>query len=87
VIELLHQLGCTINDKEVGLFVWAKIPDSEANVEAWIDDIMMNAQVFLTPGLIFGKNGERYVRVSLCTNESTLNIALDRVRKHLNVEA
>ncbi len=89
--QLLHQLfdllGCTYSKSQVGLFVWAKIPESVACVEDFVDELIMEAEVFITPGKIFGTEGERYLRASLCTNEETLQEVINRVNKHLLVKA
>lgn len=80
VFELFDLLGCTYNKDQVGLFVWARIPEHIADVEELVDALIFKAEVFITPGKIFGKNGERYLRASLCNNEDTLDIALGRVK-------
>lgn len=81
VEKILDLLGCTYNKKQVGLFVWAKLPKSEANSSAFIDNILYKAYVFLTPGFIFGTNGEGYIRISLCANEKKLKEAFNRIKK------
>lgn len=78
---ILDQLGCTYAVNQAGLFVWAKAPDQVENVETWIDEILYGAKVFITPGFIFGKGGQRHVRISLCAPVDKLKVALDRVRE------
>ncbi|HEX6225582.1 MAG TPA: aminotransferase class I/II-fold pyridoxal phosphate-dependent enzyme [Chryseolinea sp.] len=85
--ELLNRLGCTYTEKQSGLFVWAKAPDSIPDVEKWIDEILYGTKVFITPGFIFGDAGKRYIRVSLCCTEQMLNEALSRINKFLNPAA
>ncbi|ELR69644.1 Biosynthetic Aromatic amino acid aminotransferase alpha [Fulvivirga imtechensis AK7] len=80
VFELFDWLGCTCNVHQTGLFVWARIPEDIADVEVLVDDLIFKAQIFITPGKIFGKNGERYLRASLCNNEEILDIAISRVK-------
>lgn len=80
--QILKQLGCVYNEEQVGLFVWAKIPPSIHDVEAWVDQILQQARVFLTPGFIFGSRGEQYVRISLCCSVERLEEALERVVKN-----
>lgn len=77
--KLFTHLGFTFDTDQVGLFVWAKAPDSVENVEAWIDELLQTKNVFLTPGFIFGSNGRRYVRASLCAPEARLTETLNRV--------
>jgi aspartate/methionine/tyrosine aminotransferase len=63
----------------VGLFLWARAPGSLASVEELADDLLEQAQVFLTPGFIFGEGGRRYARSSLCVPPPRLDEALRRV--------
>jgi aspartate/methionine/tyrosine aminotransferase len=78
--EILDLLDCKYSLHQSGLFVWAKAPDRVESVESWIDEILYGARVFITPGFIFGKQGERYVRISLCAPADKLNGALVRLR-------
>jgi aspartate/methionine/tyrosine aminotransferase len=61
------------------LFLWGRIPDTEVGSEALADRMLREARVFLTPGFIFGSNGDRYIRISLCAPVSKLNEALKRI--------
>jgi len=81
VFELLDNLDCIYNREQVGLFVWAKIPDTYLDGYALSDDVLKNARVFITPGGIFGSAGDKYVRVSLCSTEEKFKEALDRIAK------
>ncbi len=81
--ELLDLLGCVYDNHQSGLFIWAKIPQQERRVEDFVDDILQKANVFITPGFIFGSNGERYVRVSLCNDEAVLIEAMRRIKEKL----
>jgi aspartate/methionine/tyrosine aminotransferase len=80
-IEIMKYLGCTLDEKQVGMFIWARIPDSYQSVVQLSDDILYQANVFITPGFIFGTNGSRYLRISLCTSEELLGEALERIKK------
>ena len=82
--QIMHALGCTYDEKQVGLFLWGKISDTDESGEALADKILYDANVFITPGFIFGSMGERYVRLSLCCKEETLAEALDRIKKTIN---
>lgn len=79
VFELLDRLGCTYNPAQVGMFVWARIPSRYATGYELSDEVLAKAGVFITPGGIFGGQGERYVRISLCSDEALFAIALQRV--------
>lgn len=81
--EIMNVLGCTFDKKQAGMFLWGKIPDMYETGKELADKMLYGANVFLTPGFIFGKNGERYIRISLCCNEMMLNEALERIRKIL----
>jgi len=63
----------------VGMFVWAKVKDQIKDVEAFVDSLIYDAGVFITPGKVFGSNGNRYVRISLCSTEEVLTEALERI--------
>ena len=78
--SLLDLLKCSYSDNQEGMFVWAKVPDEIDDVEVWVDDILFNASVLITPGFIFGEQGRRYVRVSLCSNESQFEEAILRIK-------
>lgn len=79
--DIMNQLGCTFDKNQVGMFLWGKIPDECKSSEELADRILYNANVFLTPGFIFGDRGERYIRISLCCNEEMLKEALQRIKK------
>jgi LL-diaminopimelate aminotransferase len=81
--QLLHILQCTYSKEQSGLFAWARVPHHVQDVAQWIDEILYATNVFITPGFIFGKNGERFIRISLCANEDKLNEALQRVTHYL----
>lgn len=79
VEEIMGTLNCKYDKTQVGLFVWGRIPEEINNCEAYIEDILNKTNVFITPGFIFGKNGERYLRISLCANENRLKEAKERI--------
>ena len=79
--EIMSSLGCTFDPKQVGMFLWGKIPDKYKDSAELADKVLYEANVFLTPGFIFGDKGKRYIRISLCCNEQMLKEALDRVKK------
>jgi aspartate/methionine/tyrosine aminotransferase len=79
VEELMGVLGCTFDSRQTGLFVWGRIPGNIASCEDFIEDILQKKHVFITPGFIFGENGSRYIRISLCATEDKLREALERL--------
>lgn len=79
--EIMTTLGCTFDPSQVGMFLWGRIPESCKGSEALADKVLYDANVFITPGFIFGSKGERYIRLSLCCNERMLAEALERVKK------
>lgn len=81
--KIMLALGCTFDSKQRGLFLWGRIPDAEKSSESFADRILYQARVFLTPGFIFGSNGERYIRISLCATEEKMNEALTRIINEL----
>jgi len=79
--DILKELGCTWDPRQSGMFLWGKIPATCASAAAMADNVLYNANVFITPGFIFGSNGERYIRVSLCCKDENLAEALLRIKK------
>ena len=76
--QLAEKLGCQVYKEGVGLFVWAKLPEGIASAEAFINDILYQKHLFITPGTIFGSNGEGYIRFALCVKEEKIQEAIDR---------
>jgi LL-diaminopimelate aminotransferase len=81
VEEIMNILKCDYEKSQVGLFLWGRIPNDIPDCEMYVEEILMNTHVFITPGFIFGKNGERYIRISLCANEKRLVEAKERLIK------
>ena len=78
--QIMDALGCTYDISQVGMFIWARIPDSYKDSEVLADEILYGKNVFITPGFIFGDKGLRYVRISLCCPETILKEALARIK-------
>lgn len=76
--KLAEKLGCKVFKEGVGLFVWAKLPDGITSAEKFIDKILYEKSIFITPGTIFGSNGEGYIRFALCVGEEKVQEAIDR---------
>ena len=81
--QILETLQCTYNKSQVGLFVWGRISDHYQQVEDLTEAVLHKAHVFITPGFIFGSNGARYIRISLCCDEQKLAEALDRIKQNI----
>ncbi len=79
--EMMTALGCTFDSNQVGLFLWGRIPDTYKDVEELTEKVLREAHVFITPGFIFGSNGKRYIRISLCAKDARLAEALERIRR------
>lgn len=77
--KIMDALGCSFDPKQSGLFLWGRINNPEVTSEQLADRVLDEARVFLTPGFIFGDNGERYIRISLCAPEDKLTEALSRI--------
>lgn len=84
VFELLRLLNCEFDTTQVGMFVWAAIPAGYTNGFAVSDKVLQEANVFITPGGIFGSAGDGFVRVSLCSTEQKFEEAINRVKKIIN---
>jgi aspartate/methionine/tyrosine aminotransferase len=76
----MNVLGCRFDPKQSGMFLWGKIPDQYADSGELADKILYNSRVFITPGFIFGSNGNNYIRISLCCEAQRLKQALARVK-------
>jgi aspartate/methionine/tyrosine aminotransferase len=79
--QIMNVLGCSYDKNQVGMFLWGRIPDIYNNVEDLTEKVLHEARVFITPGFIFGSNGERYIRISLCAKEEKIQEALERIKK------
>ena len=79
--EIMKVLGCSFDPNQVGMFLWGRIPESYNDVEELTEKVLHEARVFITPGFIFGSNGKRYIRISLCAKEEKLAEALERIKK------
>jgi aspartate/methionine/tyrosine aminotransferase len=79
--KIMKTLGCTFDTNQVGMFLWGRIPDHYNNVEELTERVLHQARVFITPGFIFGSNGARYVRISLCAKKEKLAEALKRIKE------
>ncbi len=79
--EIMRSLGCSYDEDQVGMFLWGKIPEGYTEVEELTEKVLHRARVFITPGFIFGSNGKRFIRISLCCDEKNLSRALDRIRQ------
>ena len=82
--QIMQVLGCTFDARQTGMFLWGRIPDCYATVEELTERVLHEARVFITPGFIFGSNGERYIRISLCAKEERMREALERIVKVKN---
>lgn len=79
--EIMTTLGCSFDPNQVGMFLWGRIPDCYENCEHLTEKVLHEARVFITPGFIFGSNGNRYVRISLCAKDENMRIAFERIRE------
>lgn len=82
--EIMRVLGCSFDPSQVGMFLWGKIPDCYADAEQLTERVLHEARVFITPGFIFGTNGSRYIRISLCAKDKKIREALERIRVMIN---
>lgn len=80
VFELLNLIQCKYSTTQAGMFVWAAIPSSYKDGYALSDEVLYNANVFITPGGIFGSEGDQYIRVSLCATEQKIEESIQRIK-------
>ena len=79
-LELLDLIQCSYDAEQAGMFVWAKVPPTYTDSFAMSDEVLYNANVFITPGGIFGSNGNNYVRISLCAPVQKIEEAIARIK-------
>ncbi|MCF0198863.1 MAG: aminotransferase class I/II-fold pyridoxal phosphate-dependent enzyme [Bacteroidaceae bacterium] len=77
---IMTELGCSFDPQQVGMFLWGRIPEHYTDVEQLTERVLHEARVFITPGFIFGSNGARYIRISLCAKEEQFAEALQRIQ-------
>ena len=77
--EIMTLLGCTFDKAQIGMFLWGKIPEKYVDAEQLTERVLHEACVFIAPGFIFGSNGRRYVRLSLCAKDEQMKEAYDRI--------
>ena len=80
VEELANLMDTTFDPNSVGMFVWAKLNDNSLSAEEYIDKILYEKDIFITPGTIFGSQGEGYIRFSLCVTEEQIQTAINRIK-------
>lgn len=78
-MKIMDALGCRVDPSQQGLFLWGRIPDDAPSGEWLADNTLYNHRVFITPGFIFGSQGDRYIRISLCATRANMQRALDRI--------
>jgi aspartate/methionine/tyrosine aminotransferase len=87
VFEILDQLDCTYRAGQAGMFVWAAVPDVYKDGDSLSDDVLYGANVFITPGRVFGKAGTKYVRVSLCCADDKFQESKERIQAFIESKA
>jgi aspartate/methionine/tyrosine aminotransferase len=77
--EMLDKLGSTYRKNTAGIFVWAKIPEGFKNGDDFSDYLLKEKEIFAAPGSVFGSNGEKYIRFSLCASDKEIEMAVNRI--------
>ncbi|HUS87043.1 MAG TPA: aminotransferase class I/II-fold pyridoxal phosphate-dependent enzyme [Bacteroidales bacterium] len=83
VYSILDRLECTYKSGQSGLFVWAKIPSKWKNSEELSDFLLEHHALFVTPGSVFGSNGYKFIRISLCIEKERLSESMDRIIENI----
>ena len=78
VWKLAEKLNCTYDKNASGMFVWAKLPEGKVS-EKIVDELLYEKDIFITPGTVFGSNGEGYIRFSLCVSSEIIKEAINRI--------
>ena len=77
--KIMNAVGCTFDPQQTGMFLWGRIPDEYADAEELTEQLLHQHGVFVTPGFVFGSNGKRYMRISLCAKKERMEEALQRI--------
>lgn len=77
--KIMQAMNCEYEKTQVGMFLWGRIPDKYKDAKELTEKVLQEGKVFITPGFIFGTNGARYVRISLCAKDEKLKEALERI--------
>lgn len=77
LLKLVDALGCTLSGEQTGMFIWARVPAGETS-ESFVDQVLHGLDIFVAPGMIFGSQGEGFVRFSLCATEEVIEKAISR---------
>jgi len=80
-LQIMEVLDCKANKDQSGMFIWAKIPNTWEDAEAFSEYILNKYKVFITPGHVFGSAGDKYIRLSLCSPEDVLTETLKRIKE------
>jgi len=80
VFQIASQLGCGYDPKQVGMFVWCTIPNNWDHSESYADHLLDSHQIFIPPGTVFGSEGKKYIRFSLCSDVSVWEEVLKRIK-------
>ena len=83
--KVFRSLGVTFKENSCGLFLWGKVGRQWQSGKELSDHLLHRARVFVTPGFIFGSNGNSYVRISLCANQDTFKEVIERIERHLDI--
>lgn len=78
--QIMEALGCSYDPEQMGLFLWGRIPEKMRDAEQLADLLLYEANIFVTPGMVFGSNGNRYIRISLCATQERMAEALQRIK-------
>jgi aspartate/methionine/tyrosine aminotransferase len=84
--EIMKQLDCSFSRSQSGLFLWGRIPDGYSDAEELTEELLHRNHLFVTPGSVFGNNGRRYIRISLCADVKTIIRALRRIEAGVTKE-
>jgi LL-diaminopimelate aminotransferase len=85
VFELLQLLDCKYSKEQAGMFVWAKVNNNWKNSFDLSDEVLYKARVFITPGGIFGSEGNQFIRISLCSPEEKFDEAINRIKMNMQI--
>mgnify|MGYP002622347986 CR=1 FL=1 len=83
--QIMDALQCRFDSNQTGMFLWGRVPDRYSDAEELTEQVLHQARVFITPGFIFGSNGRRYIRISLCAKKEKMLEALQRIQSVITI--
>ncbi len=81
---IFDEMNVKFDPGQSGMFLWGRVPENFADGFGCSDHLLYHYGVFITPGGIFGSNGNQFIRLSLCSSQEVFKEAIERINGNLN---